>query len=83
MADTPQASQERCADAQSLIQSPQKQSPPTKRGWEKRLTEEQLKAYLDKGGKVTVCPPGARTENIDFKGGFYGRKPTKKEEEQQ
>jgi hypothetical protein len=50
---------------------------------EGNMTEEQLKAYLDKGGKVTVCPPGARTENIDFKGGFYGRKPTKKEEEQQ
>jgi len=44
------------------------------------MTEEQLKAYLDKGGKITVCPPGARTENIDFKGGFYGKK-TKKDDD--
>ena len=44
------------------------------------MTEEELKAYLDKGGKITVCEPGARTENISFKGGFYGKK-TKKDDE--
>jgi len=43
------------------------------------LTQEQLQEYLDKGGKITVCPPGARTEEIDYKGGFYGRKKKKKD----
>ena len=47
---------------------------------ESGLTQEQLQEYLDKGGKITKCPPGARTENLEVKGGFYGRKPKKKEE---
>lgn len=45
------------------------------------MTEEELKTFLDNGGKITVLPSGARTENIEFKGGFYGKKPKKKEEE--
>jgi len=44
------------------------------------LTKEQLQEYLDKGGTITKCPEGARTEDIDYKGGFYGRKKKKKEE---
>jgi hypothetical protein len=45
------------------------------------MTEKQLQEYLDKGGKITVCPPGARTEEIDYKGGgFYGRKKKKNED---
>lgn len=44
------------------------------------LTKEQLQEFLDKGGKITVCPPGERTEDIEFKGGFYGKKKKKKEE---
>ena len=43
------------------------------------MTEKELQEYLDKGGKITVLPAGARTENIDFKGGFYGKK-SKKED---
>ena len=46
------------------------------------LTKEQLQQYLDKGGKITVCPSGERTENLEFKGGgFYGRNPKKKDDE--
>jgi hypothetical protein len=46
------------------------------------LTKEQLEEYLKNGGKITVCPPGARTEDIDYKGGgFYGRKKKKKDDE--
>ena len=45
------------------------------------LTEEELQEYLNKGGKITVCEPGARTENLEIKGGFYGRKPKKKDNE--
>lgn len=44
------------------------------------LTKEQLQEFLDKGGKITVCPPGERTEDIEFKGGFYGKKKKKKAE---
>ena len=45
------------------------------------LTEKELQEYLDKGGKITYCRPGERTENIEFKGGFYGKK-TKKDDDQ-
>lgn len=41
------------------------------------LSEEELQKYLDSGGTITKCPPGERTENIEFKGGFYGKKKKK------
>lgn len=44
------------------------------------MTEKQLQDFLDKGGKIEHCPPGARTEDINFKGGFYGKKKKKAEE---
>lgn len=44
------------------------------------MTEKQLQDYIDKGGKITKCPPGAHTEEIDYKGGFYGKKKKKAEE---
>ena len=46
------------------------------------LTKEQLQDYLDKGGTITKCPPGARTEEIEFKGrSFYGSKKKKEAKE--
>ena len=45
------------------------------------LTKEQLQEYLDKGGTITKCPPGARTEDINYKGGFYGKKKKKEANE--
>jgi len=51
--------------------------PPHKRDDE---IEKLIKEYLEKGGKITRCEPMARTENIEIKGGFYGRKKKKKEE---
>jgi len=49
-----------------------------------RETDEESKKaveeFLAKGGKVQQCEPFARTENLEIKGGFYGRKPKKKEE---
>ena len=46
------------------------------------ITKEQLNEFYERGGTITICPPGARTEDIEFKGGgFYGRKPKKNEEE--
>ena len=43
------------------------------------LTDKELQEYFDKGGKITVCEPGARTEEIEYTGGFYGKKKKKKE----
>ena len=28
---------------------------------------ETLQQYLDRGGKVTVCPPGMRSEEVNYK----------------
>jgi|TARA_R110000772_G_scaffold240024_1_gene352138 hypothetical protein len=44
-------------------------------------SEKAIKEFLAKGGVIEVCEPFARTENLEIKGGFYGRKPKKKEEE--
>ena len=43
----------------------------------KRLMDE----FLEKGGKIKYCKPFERTEDLEVKGGFYGRKPKKKPEE--
>jgi|TARA_B110000046_G_C12736127_1_gene290553 hypothetical protein len=52
---------------------------PTPRETDKE-SEKAIKEFLAKGGKIEVCEPFARTENLEIKGGFYGRKPKKKEE---
>ncbi len=44
----------------------------------KRLVQE----YLDNGGKSTHYASGERSEEIDFKGGFYQRRKKKKEEKE-
>jgi len=44
---------------------------------EGNVTQEQLNEFYERGGTITKCPPGARTENIQVKGGFYGRKKKK------
>tara|TARA_B110000285_G_scaffold93762_1_gene107178 strand:+ start:7386 stop:7568 length:183 start_codon:yes stop_codon:yes gene_type:complete len=44
----------------------------------KRLIQD----YLDKGGKITQFQSGLRSEEIDFKGGFYQRRKKKKEEKE-
>lgn len=38
--------------------------------------EKALKEYFKKGGKVTVCEPGARTEDLQV--GQWGRRKAKK-----
>ena len=45
------------------------------------LTDKQLQDFLDKGGKIQYCAPGARTEDIEYKGGFYTKRKKKKEAE--
>jgi len=44
------------------------------------MTEEQLQDFLDKGGKIQYLKFGERTEDIDYKAGFYGKKKKKAEE---
>ena len=41
------------------------------------MTQEQLQEFLDKGGKIQYYPVGARTEDISYNGGFYGKKKKK------
>ena len=45
------------------------------------LTEEQLQEFLDKGGKIQYFKFGERTEDINYKGGFYNNKKKKQENE--
>ena len=45
------------------------------------MTEEQLQEFLDKGGKIQYFKPGERTEDIEYKGGFYSKKKKKEAEE--
>lgn len=45
---------------------------------EKRLVQE----YLDKGGKITQLESGLRSEEIEFRGGFYTRRKKAKEEKE-
>ena len=52
-----------------------------------RQTDDEMKKaiadYLGNGGEVTQCPPNKRSEEIDFKGGFYTRRKKKKEEKEE
>lgn len=43
-------------------------------------TQKAIQEYLAQGGKITQCKAFERTENIEVKGGFYGRKKKKTEE---
>jgi len=52
--------------------------PRNKTTQENQLVQE----YLNKGGEITQCESGARTENIEYKGGFYAKRRKKKEAEE-
>lgn len=41
---------------------------------EQNTSQELIDEYLAKGGQITKCPPGARSEEIEYTSGFYGRK---------
>jgi hypothetical protein len=43
------------------------------------LTDEAIQEFLDKGGEITYCESGARTENLEFKSSFYGGRRKKQE----
>ena len=33
--------------------------------------QEEIQKFWDNGGEITKCPAGARSEEIEFTGGFY------------
>lgn len=37
-------------------------------------TKDLVAEFLAKGGTITKCPQGERTEDITYTNGFYGRK---------
>jgi|TARA_B110000503_G_C7119915_1_gene402005 predicted peroxiredoxin len=37
--------------------------------------------FLEKGGEVNVCEAGAKTENVNYVGGFYAKKKKAKDGE--
>ena len=43
-------------------------------------SDKAIQEFLAKGGEITQCEPFARTEDIEYKGGFYGKKKKKKED---
>lgn len=43
--------------------------------------QDLIDDFLEKGGEVEKLPPGARSEDIVYTGGFYGRRKKKKEDE--
>ena len=38
-----------------------------------------IQEFLNKGGTVTTFTPGARSEEIEYTGGFYGKRRKQKE----
>lgn len=36
--------------------------------------DDLIKEFLNKGGKITECPPMKRSENIEYTNGFYKKK---------
>jgi hypothetical protein len=38
-----------------------------------------IEEFISKGGQVTRCSTGERTENIEYTGGFYGKRKKKTE----
>tara|TARA_R110000803_G_scaffold101077_1_gene169032 strand:- start:40 stop:228 length:189 start_codon:yes stop_codon:yes gene_type:complete len=41
---------------------------------EERTDEEMVAEYLSNGGKITTCEPFARTENVEYRGAFWGKR---------
>jgi|TARA_R110000851_G_scaffold204254_1_gene356107 hypothetical protein len=44
-------------------------------------SQELIDAFFNKGGEVETLPPGARSEDVVYTGGFYGRRKKKTEDD--
>jgi hypothetical protein len=44
-------------------------------------SQDLIDAFFDNGGEVITFPPGERSEEIQYTGGFYGRRKKKKEDD--
>jgi hypothetical protein len=47
---------------------------------DERTHDEMVAEFLANGGKVQVLEPYARSENVEYKGGFWGRRKKKEED---
>ena len=45
------------------------------------LRTETVEEYLARGGKITVCPPGARSDDVEYKFKYGAAKKKKKKDE--
>ena len=45
-------------------------------------SKKAVEEFLANGGQITYCKPGERSEEIDYKGGFWGRKKKKTEDQE-
>jgi hypothetical protein len=46
-----------------------------------KTSQDLVDEFLKNGGKITQCEKNARTEDIEYKGGFYAKRRKKKEAE--
>jgi hypothetical protein len=46
-------------------------------------SEEAMQEFLDKGGKIQKFEYGQRTENLEYKTSFYGKRPKQKEQKEE
>ena len=42
---------------------------------------ETVEEYLARGGKITVCPPGMRSEDVEYKTGPKSKRGRKKKQD--
>jgi hypothetical protein len=43
--------------------------------------QDLIDKFFEDGGEVVKFPPGARSDEIEYTGGFYGRRKKKKEDD--
>lgn len=53
---------------------------PTNRN-DRNTPQSLIDEFLNKGGTVTVCSAGAKTEDVKYIGGFYAKKKKAKDGE--
>jgi hypothetical protein len=51
--------------------------PETK---DQEIYSKEIQEFLDNGGEIKKIAPGERTENLEFKHSFYGKRNKKAEE---
>ena len=47
---------------------------------DQEIYSKEIQEFLDNGGEIKKIAPGERTENLEFKHSFYGKRNKKAEE---